>query len=1168
MKKNAMQKTIAFLLALMMLLACGLTVGASDDLLLTTTASNANSSVTDKTIADYADLLNSLSYDDYLAQELYADYKTATKTVRVDGWNYDAANTTAKVSVENFEGVQYLYVPADGVLTYVINVPETAKYSIAVRYFAPDGKNAAIERKFRLNGELAFEEVASLSFPKTYANVYTETAITVDASAVADYLSKAKEYGLTVTQKTNDKGQTVLTYSFPQVWVAGEADYLASIGVRFFTTDVNDNELRPSMEQVPTWSTYELHDVDGLHSGSFEFYMEKGENVLSFEGVAEPIGIAYIEIYPHEDYTTYDEYYAAIRGMAKGTDIVKLEGEYTTAQSANTVYPVEDRSSSACSPADVNRTVLNCIGGDKWKTAGKALSYTFKVDASGIYNIVTRFKQDLSDGVFTCRALYIYSGAGVEEGELGYYDGIPFEEASRLQFNYDDRWQTGALTTGDLDENGDPIALSFYFKEGVTYTLKFEVSLGAIGPLLQQMENILENINEDYLTILKLTGATPDIYRDYGFYRVMPDTCRDLIIQSRALYSLSDFFKEVTGESSSVTAVLEQVAQVLKKMGTDEDDIAPNLSNLESHIATIGTYLTTIKQQPLYFDYILIQSADEAMPRANGNFFQNFWHEVKSFFASFSRDYNSLGTTAEMAESLTENDAVVVWLQTGRDQAQVIRNLCTNGFTGSTGISVDLKLVAGGTLLPSILSGEGPDVFLGLGSTDVINYAIRGALLPVEGFDGFEETTTAFTESAMLVLGIEDKYNVMHYYGLPEQQTFQMMFVRVDILSNLGVEIPKTWESVFADLPILDANNMEIGILPDLDASPLYTMFMYQNEGNLFADNGMRINLDSIKGLDSFETMCNLYTVYSFPYAFDAATRFRSGEMPIVIRNYTDMYNTLKVYANEIDGLWTFVPVPGTEDANGNINNCVMSSVTADVLVKGCRNLESSWEFLRWFTGAQAQSDYAKEMVAILGDSAKQATANRESLVMMPWTTDEISQIMLQFENLAAIPNYPGYYILARYTKFAFLSAYNEDKDPVSEILSYINTINKEITRKRDEFELETLTIGQTLAEKRKNQCVEACAALQKAYGTKYDELIADAKYALANKETRLMREAAQAFDAKLASAVYDDYFVYVSHQTMEKNKGGYSIDSLNELQLIYFVSKCLTDAADAYDSY
>jgi len=143
-------------------------------------------------------------------------------------------------------------------------------------------------------------------------------------------------------------------------------------------------------------------------------------------------------------------------------------------------------------------------------------------------------------------------------------------------------------------------------------------------------------------------------------------------------------------------------------------------------------------------------------------------------------------------------------------------------------------------------------------------------------------------------------------------------------------------------------------------------------------------------------------------------------------------------------------------------------------MITGCDNVEGAWNFMRWHSGADCQEKYSNEMVSILGPSAKHPTANLNALDSLPWTTEEIKQIKLQFNNLASIPNYPGSYIIERYAKFAYMDAINSDADPVEELLNYIDEINKEITRKRSEFDLETLDyIGQKLSEKRLKQVYE-----------------------------------------------------------------------------------------------
>ena len=717
-----------------------------------------------------------------------------------------------------------------------------------------------------------------------------------------------------------------------------------------------------------------------------------------------------------------------------------------------------------------------------------------------------------------------------------------------------------------MNDGSQSDVFEFYFVEGITYTLKLEVTLGTMSETIRQIEDVLNHINDDYLQIIRLTGTKPDDYRDYNFKRVMPLTLIDLREQSGRLDGIATHLKEIAGTASSTVATLDKVHQLLERMvGTNkEDEIARNLSTLKSYIGSLGTFLTDAKTQPLQIDYIVIQPAAQEDPQAEPGFFAKLWHEISSFIQSFMRDYNSMGAMEE-----TMDDPLEVWVAYGRDQSLVIRNLVTNDFTAKTQIPVDLKLITGGTLLPSILAGMGPDVYLGIGQGEVINYAIRGALATLD-YDSegnkredFDEVANRFSESAMLVLGIENSDGELRHYGLPETQSFPMLFVRIDVLAELNIEIPKTWSDIYKAQTILEGNNMEIGLTQD------YKMFLYQNGGNLFADGGMRINLDSEEGLNAFETMCNLFTMHSFPYQYDAANRFRTGEMPILIADYTGLYNQLKVFATEIDGLWKFVPLPGVEDENGNINNVSISGVNADVMVGGADHEDEAWEYLKWYTGASCQTAYANEMVAIMGDSAKHPTANREALASMPWTTEEFIEVQKQFAALASVPNYPGAYYIDRYTGFAFLDAYNNGADPVTELLSYINTINKEITRKREEFHLETLPEKTgTLAVKRGRQAQEAIEALREIVGDSMNDLFTEINVAIADSNIVLLEECSGKMMEKLAGADPATYTVTVFKQDQKKDYGGYDIDKLSEQQLIYFIAECLKQAANALSQY
>ena len=107
---------------------------------------------------------------------------------------------------------------------------------------------------------------------------------------------------------------------------------------------------------------------------------------------------------------------------------------------------------------------------------------------------------------------------------------------------------------------------------------------------------------------------------------------------------------------------------------------------------------------------------------------------------------------------------------------------------------------------------------------------------------------------------------------------------------------------------------------------------------------------------------------------------------------------------------------------------------------------------MKWQAGDKAQADYGNQMVAIVGPAAKYATANNKALESLSWTSYELESLMAQFENLAAVPSFPGSYIISRYIEFAFLAAVNDKADPVDQLSNYVTIINKELTRKRKEF--------------------------------------------------------------------------------------------------------------------
>jgi ABC-type glycerol-3-phosphate transport system substrate-binding protein len=303
------------------------------------------------------------------------------------------------------------------------------------------------------------------------------------------------------------------------------------------------------------------------------------------------------------------------------------------------------------------------------------------------------------------------------------------------------------------------------------------------------------------------------------------------------------------------------------------------------------------------------------------------------------------------------------------------------------------------------------------------------------------------------------KYDIEYYerfslWGLPQEQTFNMMFYRADIFNELGIEPPKTWDDLYAIIGVLQSNNMEIAMPTALGG---LQMFLYQMGGDQYSNGGQTISFDENLSISAFEMLCNFFQSYKFPVAYDFSNRFRSGEIPMGILAYTS-YTQLSVFATEIKGMWEFVPMPGYLDpVTGEINNDSTSGSSGLIMLKGAKDRNvtyDAWKFMVWFTSSSAQTDYASEVTAVLGTESKHPTANKKSLYELPWTSSERDNLASQFENLVGIPEYPGSYIIGRYVNFAFLDVYNNNADPVVAIQEYVVTINAELTRKRQEFGL------------------------------------------------------------------------------------------------------------------
>ena len=816
------------------------------------------------------------------------------------------------------------------------------------------------------------------------------------------------------------------TLTFSRLWTdAGE-----------IRKDNQGNDIRPSQKEVFDSQSVFLRDDMGYQTEPYAFYFKEGENTLTMKAVNEPMVIQGITLTPPAKYPDYNEYIAGQPEVTM-TDLgknysLKVQGESSPLRSAPSLYARYDRASAKTDPYSVSNTILNYIGGDPWTHAGEWIQWNIDVPEDGYYHISVKARQMYQRGALSARTVYID-------------DEVPFKEMEAVTFSYNTSWEMRTLS----DQDGSPYR--FYLTKG-SHTIRMEVTLGEMGPVLKRVEDSIFRLNQIYRKLLVLTGANPDRFRDYNLVQVYPEAIEAMNLESKRLYKIVDDIVATTGEQSDRAASALTLAVQLEQFVENNDRITESFSNFKDNITSLGTAMQNMSESKLDVDLIMITGEKAEIPSVHENFFESVAHEVRSCVSSFFVDYNSLGNKYDASD-----DVLDIWITTGRDQSTVLKTMVDDTFTAESGIKVNIKLVQADAILTAVVAGNGPDIVLSVSGWFAVNYAMRNAVEDLTQFADYEDVVKPFYQSILDPLTYNNGSHI-GVYGLPETQDFPLLFYRTDVMEEMDLKVPDTWEELIAELPTIQGDSLTVAIpFPDIaiaDTSVLNTM-IYQNGGEIYDKEAKRTLIDSEAGVAAFKQYVSLYNDYGLPTIFDFVSRFRSGEMPMGVASYAT-YNTLMISAPEIRGLWDFTLVPGTVQEDGSIDRtahtaglCCMMIKTDDEKVRN-----NAWEFMKWWVSADAQVRFGREMESVLGASARYQTANRDALRRLAWSNEQLAVLEEQMAHTHGFPEIAGGYSTTRHMTNAIRRVITTKEDPRETLLTYARTINEEIRIKRQEFNL------------------------------------------------------------------------------------------------------------------
>ena len=561
---------------------------------------------------------------------------------------------------------------------------------------------------------------------------------------------------------------------FPRLWTDDGEPKVNNIG----------DEVRPRQKEIRRWVNMDICDSQGMYSEPFKFYFTEGEHKLRLVYVEEPVAIGNITIKSPEIIPEYKEVKAQYEknGYKNATREIKFQAESSVVEKNSATIRRESDADPMTEPSsEVNRK-LNVIGDWRWKQGNQSITWKFSVPETGLYKIGLRVAQWFGNGLPVYRQIMI-------DGE------IPFSEMKEYKFTYLNSWRTEVLQ----DDEGNPYL--FYLTEG-EHELTMTVKTGPLRDVIFSLYDDTLLLSKVIRQIIMLTGINPDVNYEYDLHKNIPDLIDNLKYLSESMSKKEEFLTGISSKKPPLANNLAMISDQLDNMIRKPDSIPRRLEDINNALSTLGTLSISLKDHPLTIDYFMVGPGNQKWKNAVSNIFQHIKVTWNHFLRSFTKDYDSVGSVYINEDQ--ERAVLNVWVSRGREWAELIKEMADEDFTPTSGIEINLNVLpasqlnagAVNALLLAICSGRAPDVACSVSSDSPVEFAIRDAVVDLSQFDDFDEVSQRFIPKILIPFQYRDGI-----YALPETMGFSAMFYRKDIIQELGLELPDTWEDVYEHTP-------------------------------------------------------------------------------------------------------------------------------------------------------------------------------------------------------------------------------------------------------------------------------------------------------------------------------------------------------------------------------
>ena len=146
----------------------------------------------------------------------------------------------------------------------------------------------------------------------------------------------------------------------------------------------------------------------------------------------------------------------------------------------------------------------------------------------------------------------------------------------------------------------------------------------------------------------------------------------------------------------------------------------------------------------------------------------------------------------------------------------------------------------------------------------------------------------------------------------------------------------------------------------------------------------------------------------------------------------------------------------GTEDENGEINRStggVLSKCSMILSKDKNEKYDECWEYIKWWVGAETQSEYARNVEALLGAESRWCSANLEAFLSLDWSRNDRDVFEEQWKWVVETPVVLGSAYTSRYLTNAYTNVVVSSTMGARDALeTAVIEINRELKNKQEEY--------------------------------------------------------------------------------------------------------------------